>query len=215
MSKLKIYNIQGDTVGDLDLSDSLLVLDKGAQAVHDVVVAYLAEQRAGTASTLRKGEVAGSNRKPWRQKGTGRARAGYRQSVVWRGGYVAFGPHPRSYAVKVNRKVAGLAFRRAFSEKVATGEVRILDELVLPEARTKFFAALLKSLEITAPALFVVDRVDRNIALASRNIPRVEVVRAKELNVFQLLRYPHVIVSKSGMEDLKSRFEGTSTKGPE
>jgi large subunit ribosomal protein L4 len=115
MSKLTIYNMQGAAVGDMDVDAGLLVLKKGTQAVHDVIVNGLARGRAGTASTLAKGEVAGSNKKPWRQKGTGRARAGYRQSPVWRGGGVAFGPHPRRYGGKVNRKVAKLAFQRAFS----------------------------------------------------------------------------------------------------
>ena len=101
MSKLTVYSTAGSAVGEHEVDDSLLVLDKGEQAVHDVVVAQLAARRSGTASTLRKGEVAGSNRKPWPQKGTGRARAGYRQSPVWRGGGVAFGPHPRDYGLKV------------------------------------------------------------------------------------------------------------------
>lgn len=214
MSKLKVYNMKGDSVGDFDVADGLLVLDKGSQAVHDTVVAYLAGQRAGTASTLRKGEVAGSNKKPWQQKGTGRARAGYRQSPVWRGGAVAFGPHPRSFTQKLNRKVAVLAFRRAFSDKVAAGEVRILDELALPEAKTKFFASLLKAFEISTPVLFVVDKVDRNTALASRNIPKVDVVRARDVNVYQLLQYPAVVVSRSGMEEIKARLEG-KPKGAE
>lgn len=208
MSKLKIYDMKGAKVGDLDIADNLLVLDKGSQAVHDVVVAYQAGQRAGTASTLRKGEVAGSNKKPWRQKGTGRARAGYRQSPIWRGGAVAFGPHPRSYARKMNKKVARLAFRRAFSEKVSAGEVRILDELALSEAKTRLFASLLKSLQITGPALFMMDKVDKNVALAARNIPDVEVVAVNSVNVYQVLKYPVIVLNKAGMEELKIRLEG-------
>jgi large subunit ribosomal protein L4 len=206
MSTLKIYDQKGAAVGDFDLADEMLVLNKGAQAVHEAIVAYMAAQRTGSASTLRKGEVAGSNKKPWRQKGTGRARAGYRQSPVWRGGGVAFGPHPRSFALKVNKKVARLAFRRAFSDKVQSGQVRMLDQLTMAEAKTKSFAALLKSLGIDRPALFVVDKVEKNVARASRNIPNVEVAAAKDVNIYQLLRYPIVVVSRSGMDQMQLRL---------
>jgi large subunit ribosomal protein L4 len=206
MSTLKIYDQKGAAVGDFDLADEMLVLNKGAQAVHEAIVAYMAAQRTGSASTLRKGEVAGSNKKPWRQKGTGRARAGYRQSPVWRGGGVAFGPHPRSFALKVNKKVARLAFRRAFSDKVQSGQVRMLDQLTMAEAKTKSFAALLKSLGIDRPALFVVDKVEKNVAQASRNIPNVEVAAAKDVNIYQLLRYPIVVVSRSGMDQMQLRL---------
>jgi large subunit ribosomal protein L4 len=206
MSTLKIYDVKGSSVGNLELADDMLVLDRGEEAVHDAVVAYLAGQRAGTASTLRKGEVAGSNKKPWRQKGTGRARAGYRQSPVWRGGGVAFGPHPRSFALKVNKKVARLAFRRVFSDKVAAGQLRILDQLTVPDAKTKSFVSLMKSLGISGPALFLADKVDRNVAVASRNIPNVDVTTAKDVHVYQLLRYPLVVVTASGMDQIKVRL---------
>src|SRR5512137_1096628 len=124
MSKLAVYDMKGGSVGEAEFPEALLVGRKGEQAVHDAVVAYRAGLRSGTASTLRKGEVAGSGKTPWRQKGTGRARAGYRQSPVWRGGSVAFGPHPRSYAQNLPRKVARLAFQAAFSARVAAGEVK-------------------------------------------------------------------------------------------
>ncbi len=208
MSKLNVYDAQGSSVGEYDVADSLLVLDRGERAVHEVVVAMNAGRRAGNASTKCKGEVAGSNRKPWRQKGTGRARAGYRQSPIWRGGGVAFGPRPRSYAKKVNRKVARLAFRRALSQKVADGEVKVVDELKLAEGKTKLFAALMKALEVKGAALFVVDELDANVVLAARNIPKVEVVCARDVNVYQLLRYPQVVASKSAMEVLAQRLGG-------
>ena len=136
MNKLKTYDMSGAVSGDVELADELLVLGAGEQAVHDCVVATRNARRQGSASTLTKGEVAGSNKKPWRQKGTGRARAGYRQSPVWRGGATAFGPKPRSYAVKVNKKVGRLAFRRAFSEKVMAEQIKVLDELSLADDTT-------------------------------------------------------------------------------
>ena len=123
MSKIPLKSIQGDSVGDYEVADSLLVLDRGDQAVHEAVVAYNAHQRAGTASTKSKANVAGTGAKPWKQKGLGRARAGYKQSPIWRGGAVAHGPHPRKYKKKLSKKVTKLAFQRAFSAKVDQGEI--------------------------------------------------------------------------------------------
>lgn len=206
MSKLKLYDMNGAESGDLELSDDLLVLGVGDQAVHDVVVATRNAARQGSASSKHKGEVAGSNKKPWRQKGTGRARAGYRQSPVWRGGAAAFGPKPRSYAVKVNKKVGRLAFRRAFSEKVLLNQVMMLDSLEIAEPKTKLFKDLLKSLKITTPVLIILDTIDTNVGLAARNIPKVQVRRASDLSVYELLRYPQVIMTKAGLEVIKERL---------
>jgi large subunit ribosomal protein L4 len=206
MSKLDILDVKGAKLGEFSVDESLLVLDRGEQAVHDVVTADLAGRRRGTASTLTKGEVAGSNRKPWRQKGTGRARAGYRQSPVWRGGSVVFGPRPRRHRGKVNRKIAGLAFRRAFSEKLAAGEVKVIEELTLENARTASFAAVLKSLEIDGAVLFAVSRIERDVTLASRNIPGVKVVKAADLGVYDLLRHPVVVATRAAMELITDRM---------
>jgi large subunit ribosomal protein L4 len=208
MSKLQVYSVSGAVVGDVEFADDLLELKKGLQAVHDVVTATLAGCRAGSASTLRKGEVAGSNKKPWRQKGTGRARAGLRQSPVWRGGGVAFGPHPRSYEQKVNRKVARLAFRRAFSEKVAADQVRVIEELAVAEPRTRVFRALMKALGVDRPVLFVVEKVEKNAALACRNIPGVEMAAAADVNTYQLLRHSRLVVSRAGLDRLRARLGG-------
>lgn len=212
MSKLKVYDIKGAAVGEVDMPDSLLCLDKGEQAVHDAVVAHLAACRAGTASTLLKGEVAGSNRKPWKQKGTGRARAGYRQSPVWRGGGIVFGPRPRDYRVKLGRKVAQLAFRRAFSERLKAGEVRVVDALALSEAKTKQLAAVLKALELGKGALLIVEKMDETLKRAARNIPGVELVQAKDACVYQVLRYSVVVVTRGGMDAIKARLAGRTGK---
>jgi large subunit ribosomal protein L4 len=208
MSNVKIFDAKGGEVGDYSLPEELLELEKGAQAVHDVVVAMNNARRAGTACTLEKGEVSGSGAKPWKQKGTGRARAGYRQSPVWRGGGTVFGPRPRLYLKKVNRKVGRLAFRRALSEKLNDGEVRVVEQIAVEGPKTKEFAAFLKAQGIDGrPALVVVDQIDRNLQLAARNVPRVELVKARDVNVYQLLRYPTVIVNSAGMEELKARLE--------
>jgi len=207
MNNVKIIDMSGGEVGDYALPVELLELEKGTQAVHDVVVAMQNARRAGTACTLTKGEVAGTGAKPWKQKGTGRARAGYRQSPVWRGGATAFGPRPRYYGAKINKKVAKLAFRRALSEKLNDGEIRVVEQIALEAAKTKVFASIIEAMGVKAPLLLIVDQIDSNLALASRNLPRIEVVRAADVNVYQLLRYPTVVVNSAGMDQLKTRLE--------
>ena len=206
MSKLPLKNVKGDSVGDYEVADNLLVLDKGDHAVHEAVVAYNAHQRAGTASTLSKSEVNGSGKKPWKQKGLGRARAGYKQSNVWRGGYVAHGPQPRKYKKKLSKKVARLAFQRAFSAKVDQGDITVIEDLAVSAPKTREFAAVMKNLGLDRGALFIVDETSNNLLLASRNIQRVEVATAKLVNTYQLLRYKNVIVTKAGMEALEARI---------
>ncbi|MAW40359.1 MAG: 50S ribosomal protein L4 [Kiritimatiellaceae bacterium] len=206
MSKVPLKNVKGDSVGDYEVADGLLLQDKGAQAVHEAVVAYLAHQRAGTASTKSKSEVAGSGKKPWAQKGSGRARAGYKQSPVWRGGAVAHGPQPRKYKKKVSKKVARLAFRRAFSAKVAQGEVLVIDAVQLEAPKTKAFAAVLSNLGLDRGGLFIVDTLQENVNLAARNLERVEVVRADLVNTYQMLRHKQVVITEAGMKVLSARL---------
>jgi large subunit ribosomal protein L4 len=206
MSKVPLKNAKGDSVGDYEVADNLLVLDKGDHTVHEAVVAYQAAQRAGTASTLSKDEVNGTGAKPWKQKGLGRARAGYKQSNIWRGGYVAHGPKPRKYNKKLTKKAAKLAFRRALSAKIDQGDVTVIDELAMSAPKTKEFAALMKNLGLDRGGLFIVDEASDNLLLASRNIPRVEVAAAKLVNTYQVLRYKNVIVTKAGMEALEQRL---------
>jgi large subunit ribosomal protein L4 len=206
MSTIKVFNPAGDAAGELAFADDLLVLDKGAQAVKDVVVAIQNAARAGTADTLRKGEVAGSNKKPWRQKGTGRARAGLRQSPVWRGGGVAFGPHPRDFSVKVNRKVAQLAFTRALSEKIAAGQVSVIEKFAFAEPKTKLLMATLKKLGADRSVLIVLDQYEEPVLLAARNLPKVEVVSATEVDVYSLLLCRSLVATKAGFEALAARM---------
>jgi len=204
---VNIIDIKGAEVGKYDVPTELLELEKGTQAVHDVIVAMNNARRGGTACTLQKGEVAGTGAKPWKQKGTGRARAGYRQSTVWRGGATTFGPRPRLYINKINKKVAKLAFRRALSDKLNDGELRVIDQITVEDSKTKAFASLMQTMGVKAPALIVVDEIDQNLRLASRNIPLVELVKASDVNVYQLLRYDSVIVNSAGMDQLKARLE--------
>jgi large subunit ribosomal protein L4 len=206
MSSIKLYKPTGEAGGDVAFDDALLVLDRGGQAVKDVVVATMNARRAGTASTLSKGEVAGSNKKPWKQKGTGRARAGLRQSPVWRGGSVAFGPHPRSFETKINRKVYQLAFRHAFSARIQAGGVLAIESFDLADAKTKTLATLFKKLGITRGCLIVVDVPDAKLVRASRNIPKVAVVRAADVGVYDLVRYRTVLTTRAGLAALTARL---------
>jgi large subunit ribosomal protein L4 len=208
MSTIKLYSAAGEAAGDVTVADELLVAGRGDQAVKDAVVATLNARRAGTADTLSKGEVAGSNKKPWRQKGTGRARAGLRQSPVWRGGAVAFGPHPRDYSQKINRKVAQLAFRRAVSAKIADGRLVAVERFELPDAKTKTLAALLGKLGAERGCLIVVDRPDAALVRAARNLPKVAVVRAADLGVYEVVRHRMVLATRAGLEALTARLAG-------
>ena len=213
MSTIQQYNRSGAAVEPVAVDDALLVADKGTQAVKDVVVAGMAGRRAGTASTLSKGEVAGSNKKPWRQKGTGRARAGLRQSPVWRGGGVAFGPKPRSYVQKINKKVQQLAFRRALSDRIREGAVKIVDDLSVAEPRTKLVAGLLKNLGLDG-ALLVTKAVDTNLCLAARNIREVAVLSARDVGVWHVVRYKNLVVSRAAWDVLEARLAGKTADEP-
>jgi large subunit ribosomal protein L4 len=207
MSKLPVHDMNGAALAKMDFPDALMT-KKGQQAVHDVIVAYQAGLRAGTASTLGKGAVAGSGKKPWRQKGTGRARAGYRQSPVWRGGGVAHGPHPRSYAKKIPHKVARLAFRCALSDLIREGRVRVLDQLTIAAPKTKEILGLLKSQGIDQGALILVDKLDKNLLCAVRNLQNVEATTAQSVSTYQLLRYPVAMITRAAMEVLQERLAG-------
>ena len=183
-----------------------LTLDKGEQAVKDAVTAIRNGMRAGTASTLSKGEVAGSNKKPWKQKGTGNARAGFRQSPVWRGGGVAHGPHPRSFATKVNKKVMKLAFARAFSDRLVAGDVIVLDEISREAPKTKLMAKLFKDLGVDRTAVVVQKDVDDTVFLATRNLPRIDYTTAQALDVYTLLASRKLVCDKAGFDALMARI---------
>ncbi|MFA7257544.1 MAG: 50S ribosomal protein L4 [Kiritimatiellales bacterium] len=206
MSTLLLKDCKGKKLGEVTLSEKFAVSDKGAQAVHQAVITHQAHQHQGSANTQRKGEVAGSGKKPWKQKGLGRARAGYRQSPVWRGGGVAFGPHPRKVRKQVPRKVARLAFARAFGERAEAGQVMVLDAIQLTAPRTKEMCSLLQALEIKGKTLLILDTLDANIALAARNLQDIEVVCASNVNTYQIVRYPQIVITKAGVEQLEQRM---------
>jgi large subunit ribosomal protein L4 len=207
MSVIKVYNRHGAEIGTVNVADDLLVTDRGEQAVKDVIVAGQAANRAGTASTLRKGEVAGSNKKPWKQKGTGRARAGLKQSPVWRGGGVAFGPHPRDFSQKINKKVTQLAFRRVLSDRIVGENLKLVDDLSLAEPRTKLVTGLLKNFGVTK-CLIVTAATDPVMVKAARNLAKVQVLSASDIGVFHVMRFPVMLVAQNAWGTLEERLAG-------
>jgi large subunit ribosomal protein L4 len=205
--KIAIKNIEGKKQGDLEVKFPLVEDGKGTQAVHDTVVAYRAGQRMGTACTKNVGEVAGTNKKPWRQKGTGRARAGSFQSPLWRGGGVVFGPRPRDYTINVPKKVKALAFRKALSERMLAGDLIVVDDLKLASHKTKEFAVIMATIGAkNGPTLVVTDQVDENLKLASRNLADVQVEPVDSLNTYELLRFEKIVATKSALEKLRARL---------
>ena len=206
MSTIKQYTSAGEAAADLTVDEAQLVLDKGAQALKDAVDAIRAGMRAGTASTLAKGEVAGSNKKPWKQKGTGNARAGFRQSPVWRGGGVAHGPKPRSFAQKVNKKVVSLAFARAVSDKLVAGEVIVVDKFEFEAPKTKLMAKFLKELGVERTAVIVQKDVDDTVFLTMRNLPGIDYSTAQSLDVYTVLANRALVCDKDGFDALLARI---------
>jgi len=203
--KIAIKNLDGKNQGELEVKFPLVEGGKGTQAVHDTVTAYRAAQRSGTASTKNVGEVAGTNKKPWRQKGTGRARAGSFRSPLWAGGGVVFGPRPRDFAKKISKKTRALALRKALSERLKAGDVVVVDDLKLSSAKTKEFAGLMSTLELKGTTL-VVAPADKNLTLASRNIPTVALATSDSLNTYDVLRPDKLLFTKSAFEKVSDRL---------
>ena len=191
---------------EVTFDQSQLTLDKGAQAVKDAVTAIRNALRAGTACTKGKGEVAGSNKKPWKQKGTGNARAGFRQSPVWRGGGVAHGPKPRSYEQKLNKKVWKLAFARAFSDRLAAGDVIVVDEFSFEAPKTKLMAKFLKELGVDRTAVVVQKDVDDTVVLVTSNLPAIDYSTAQALDVYTVMANRKVVCDKAGFDALMARI---------
>lgn len=204
--KLAIQDLNGNPQGELEVGFTLVEGGRGTQAVHDTIVAYLANQRSGTACTKTMGEVHGSGKKPWRQKGTGRARAGSYQSPLWRGGGVVFGPKPRDFSVKVNKKTRQLALRKALTERIKGGDVMVINDLKLESHQTKGFVSVLNKLQLTGTTLLVDAAVEKNLLLASRNVPNVEVTTADLLNTYQVLRPAKLVFTKDGFAKLEARL---------
>src|SRR5712672_2671886 len=203
--KLTIKDIKGKSQGELEVKFELVEDGKGTQAVHDTVVAYRAAQRMGTACTKNVGEVSGSNKKPWKQKGTGRARAGSHQSPLWVGGGVVFGPRPRDFAKKVSKKTKQLSLRKALSERLKAGDVVVVDDLKLDSPKTKDFVGVISALELKGTTLVISSGIDKNLTLASRNIEKVTLTTSDSLNTYDVLRPDKLLFTKSAFEKVEAR----------
>ena len=204
--KLAVKDIKGQSQGELEVKFALIENGKGTQAVHDAVVAYLANQRMGTACTKNVGEVAGTNKKPWRQKGTGRARAGSFRSPLWRGGGVVFGPKPRDFGRKVSKSTKQLALRKALSERLKSGDVVVVDDFKLDSPKTKSFVGVLNALQVEGTTLIVASGQDKNLTLASRNVPDIELATSDSLNTYQVLRFGKLVFTRSAFEQVEQRL---------
>ena len=205
--KINVQNISGQSVEELEIGFDAFEDDaKGLQAVHDTVVAYRASQRSGTACAKTRSEVAGTGKKPWRQKGTGRARVGSKQSPIWRGGGVVFGPRPRSFRKDINKKTRKLALRKALSERFKSGEVVVIDQVQFDKPKTKDVLQLLDQLKVDGTALIVTGEVNANVQLSARNIPYVDVTTSATLNTYDTLKYDCIILTKDALSGLESRL---------
>ncbi len=204
---LKIFNKEGAPVGEFIVQDQWVELEKGEQAVQDVVVAYRASLRAGTASTKTRAMVAGTGAKPWRQKGTGRARAGSSKSPIFVGGGVAFGPHPRTYFKKVNKKVRKLALKRVFSEKLNEDAITLVDNIDLTDCKTKNFLGILGRLNISNGKVLVAVRdFSENTLKASANLPNVLLVKVDSMNVYQMLLCDTILFTEESIKDFVAKI---------
>lgn len=181
---------------------------RGSQAVHDVVVAMRAARRSGSANTKTKAEVDLSGAKPWRQKGTGRARAGYKSSPIWRGGGVVFGPKPRDYSKKVSKTVRRLAFRKALSERIKAGDVLTIDKIAMSEIKTKSFLSMLRKATDARKVLLISDSFDDNIYKSARNVKAAWLTTASDVNTEQLLACEKILVTEAALEKLAERTNG-------
>jgi large subunit ribosomal protein L4 len=186
---------------------------RGTQAVHDVVVAMRAARRSGSANTKTKAEVDLSGAKPWRQKGTGRARAGYKSSPIWRGGGVVFGPKPRDYSKKTSKSLRRLAFQKALSDRIKAGDVLAIDNFVVPELKTKSFMALLKKQTDVGKVLLISDSFDETTLKSGRNVKPVMLATASDVNTEQLLAFEKIVVTQKALEKLGERTRPTRTAG--
>jgi len=205
MAVTDVYNIKKEKVGEVDLNDAVFGVEVNPHLLHDVVRMQLANRRAGTACTKTRVEVSGSSQKPYRQKGTGRARAGSRRSPLWRGGGTTFGPKPRSYAYLLPKKVRRLGLKMALSARVAENNVTVLDDFTLDEIKTKKFMAVMSDLGLDN-ALIVVPDHDERLEKSSRNVPGYKVMPTAGLNVYDILLHSHLVLVQSSLESLEKRL---------
>ncbi|MBD2844723.1 50S ribosomal protein L4 [Paenibacillus sp. IB182496] len=203
MPKVTVYNVSGSQVGELELADSVFGVEPNKHVMHSAVVLQQAAVRQGTHKTKGRSEVRGGGRKPWKQKGTGRARQGSIRSPQWVGGGTVFGPTPRSYGFKLPKKVRRLAIKSALSSKVQGNELIVLDQLTLAQPKTKEFVGILANLKVGRKALVVTAGYEDNVALSARNIPGIKFVEASGINVLDVLAHDQLIITKEAAEKVQ------------
>jgi large subunit ribosomal protein L4 len=213
MTSVDVKNLKGEVVGSFDLDDRVWAIEPNQAVVHQAVVAQLANQRKGTHDTKTRGEVRGGTHKMWRQKGTGRARQGDRRAPHWTGGGVVFGPHPRSYHKDFPRKMRRLAMKSALSARLAESALTVVDSLTLAAAKTREVRGALTALGVARSALIVIAEADEAVARASRNLPEVRAVTPGGLNLLDVLKYRHLILTRPAAEALTEQLLAQITHG--
>ncbi|MCI8385826.1 MAG: 50S ribosomal protein L4 [Acutalibacter sp.] len=206
MAEVAVLNMQGKEVGRQQLSDAVFGIEPNGPVMNDMVKNYLANQRQGTQSALTRSEVSGGGKKPWRQKGTGRARQGSTRAPQWTHGGVVFAPKPRSYRYTLNKKVKRLAMKSALSSKVLDGEMVVIDKITCENYRTKDIAAMLKAIGSEKKALIVLDGVDEKVIASARNIPGVKTAQVNTLNVYDILGANKFIVAQGAVEKIEEVY---------
>ena len=206
MPKVDVYNMQGKKVSDVELNAAVFGIEPNEAVVHSVLVNYLANQRQGTQSTKTRSEVSGGGRKPWRQKGTGRARQGSTRAPQWIKGGIALGPKPRSYRYTVNKKERRLAIKSVLSSKVLEKELTVLDKIELKEIKTKSMVKVLTALKLEGKTLIVLPENDKNVVMSARNIEGVKTITANNINVFDLLKYNNLILPVDTVKKLEEVY---------
>lgn len=206
MPKLALYNMEGNKIGDIEVSDKVFAQEVNKVALHQVVVNYLANQRQGTQSTKTRSEVRGGGIKPWRQKGTGRARQGSIRATQWIKGGIALGPKPRDYSYSVNKKLKKVAMISALSAKCADNEIIVVDEIKLDEIKTKKVAEMLKALNAPAKALIVTNEKNDNVVKSARNIAGVTTTFMGSLNVYDILKHDVMVVTKDAVAKIEEVY---------
>jgi large subunit ribosomal protein L4 len=203
MATVEVRNWEGTKVKDLELADEVFAAKPNASLLWEATRAYLASQRSGTHSTKSRGEVSGGGKKPWRQKGTGRARVGSIRSSLWRHGSIAHGPKPRDYEIKLPKKVLAGALRSALAAKFQENKMTVVDRLSLAEPKTKFFVAALNNLDVGPGTLVVSDTRDRNLELSSRNVLGCDLVRHHDIHAYHVLSHDRLLISEGALTRLQ------------
>ena len=206
MAKTNVYDMSGKVVGEIELNDAVFGIEPNTAVMHEAVKNYLANQRQGTQSTLTRAEVRGGGRKPWRQKGTGRARQGSTRAPQWIHGGIALGPKPRDYGYHMNKKSRQLAIKSALSAKAAAGNIMVIENLDLSEVKTKNFVKFLSDVGATGKSLVVTPEVRRNVVLSARNIPGVRTTISSIISVYDIMRADKFIVDKAAVAKIEEVY---------